>query len=105
MTQAEGNSRIHEVLFEGRLGWLVELEKMWCKVDIINHHEALISWKTSLEWASVTSWDLRAWAAMVIAWLIASKETKITNVEYIHRGYDNLVVNLKSLWASIEEIV
>ena len=42
---------------------------------------------------------------MVIAWLIASKETKITNVEYIHRGYDNLVVNLKSLWASIEEIV
>jgi len=53
---------------------------------------------------TVASWDLRAGAAMVIAWLIAEGETTITNVEYIHRGYDNLVSNLKALGADIEEI-
>ena len=104
MTQSKGISKIHEVLFEARLWWLIELEKMWCKVDIINRHEVLISGKSNLYWASVTSWDLRAWASLVIAWLLASWESKITNVEYINRGYENLVKNLKSLWASIREV-
>ena len=104
MTQANWISSIHEILFEWRLGWLLELEKMWCKVEVINNHEACIYWKSYLLWANVTSWDLRAWAAMVIAWLLASGQTKITNVEYIHRGYDNLVNNLKALWANIKEI-
>lgn len=103
MSQADWISKIHEILFEWRLSWLIELEKMWVKVDFTNHHEAAIYWKTDLEWAEVTSWDLRAGAAMVIAWLIASWETRVTNVEYIHRGYDNLLENLKSLWADIEE--
>ena len=103
MSQAEGKNRIHEILFEGRLGWLIELEKMGCECDVINHHEAHIYGKANLKWAEVASWDLRAGAAMVIAWLIAEGETKITNVEYIHRGYDNLVENLQKLWADIEE--
>jgi UDP-N-acetylglucosamine 1-carboxyvinyltransferase len=52
----------------------------------------------------VTSWDLRAWAAMVIAWLIAKWETKVTNVEYIYRWYENFVDKLRNLGAVIEEI-
>jgi len=48
MTQAEGVSRIHEVLFDGRLNWLVELEKMRGHIALMNPHEALIFGKTEL---------------------------------------------------------
>jgi len=42
MTQASGISKIHEILFESRLNFLVELEKMTANVAILNPHEALI---------------------------------------------------------------
>lgn len=103
MTQAIWKSSIHEILFEWRLAWLIELEKMWVNLDIINHHEAIIRWWKSLKAAEVTSWDLRAWAAMIIAWLIASWETKIWNVEYINRWYENIVSILSDLWADIKD--
>ncbi len=101
MTQAEWISKIHEVLFEWRLNFLVELDKMKGHTAILNPHEALIFWKMNLKWASVTSWDLRAGAAMVIAWLIAEWETKVTNIQYIERWYENFVDKLKKLWARI----
>ena len=101
MTQAEWTSKIHEVLFEWRLNFLVELDKMWWHTAILNPHEALIFWKMNLKWAYVTSWDLRAWAAMVIAWLIAKWTTTITNIEYIERWYENFIEKLQKLWANI----
>jgi UDP-N-acetylglucosamine 1-carboxyvinyltransferase len=104
MTQATGSSMIHEVLFEGRLGWTIELEKMWVPVNLLNRHECEIKGPTALIGTTVASWDLRAWAAMVIAGLIASGQTTITQVEYIYRWYDKLVWNLKSLGADIREI-
>lgn len=104
MTQAEWVSKIHEVLFEWRLNFLVELDKMRWHTAILNPHEALIFWPTKLKWANVTSWDLRAWARMVIAGLIAEWETQITNIEYIERWYENFIEKLKSLWAKIEKI-
>lgn len=104
-SQAKWISKIHEVLFEWRLNFLVELEKMWASVAIMNPHEALIFWPNQLKWwATVTSWDLRAWAAMVIAWLITEWETRITNVKYIYRGYEDFVKKLKALGADIEAI-
>jgi UDP-N-acetylglucosamine 1-carboxyvinyltransferase len=97
MTQAQGISKVHEVLFEGRLNFLVELEKMRGHVAILNPHQALIFGKTPLKAAQVTSWDLRAGAAMVIAGMIASGTTQVTNIEYIERGYENFVEKLLSL--------
>jgi UDP-N-acetylglucosamine 1-carboxyvinyltransferase len=41
-SQADGTSRINEVMFEGRLNFLVELEKMTAKIAILNPHEAMI---------------------------------------------------------------
>jgi len=61
MTQAVGKSEIHEVLFEWRLGWTIELEKMWVDVSILNRHECEIVWWNSLIGTTVASWDLRAW--------------------------------------------
>ncbi|MBF0913871.1 UDP-N-acetylglucosamine 1-carboxyvinyltransferase, partial [Candidatus Gracilibacteria bacterium] len=63
-SQAFGTSRIHEVLFEGRLNFLVELEKMTAKIAILNPHEAIIFGPNKLKGTTVTSWDLRAGMAM-----------------------------------------
>ncbi len=104
MSQAHWVSRVHEILFEGRLNFLVELEKMRGHVAILNPHQALIFWKTPLVWAQVTSWDLRAGAAMVIAGLIAEWQTRVTNVEYIQRGYEHFIEKLNALWADIQKL-
>ncbi len=104
LTQAQWESKIHEVLFEWRLNFLIELEKMWTKYTVLNPHEAIIHWPNNLKWgATVTSWDLRAWAAVVIAWLMAKWTTKITNIEYIYRWYEDFVNKLQSLGADIVE--
>lgn len=104
MTQADGVSKMHEILFEGRLNFLVELDKMRGHTAILNPHEAMIFWKMNLKWSEVTSWDLRAGAAMVIAGLIAEWETKVTKIEYIERWYENFVEKLQKLGARIEVV-
>jgi UDP-N-acetylglucosamine 1-carboxyvinyltransferase len=103
MTQCSGTSRVHEILYEGRLGWLVEYERLGCSPRIINLHEAKIEGPNKLIGATVNSWDLRSWAAMVIAGLIAQGQTKVENVYWINRGYDDFLGKLKSLGANIEE--
>jgi UDP-N-acetylglucosamine 1-carboxyvinyltransferase len=103
LTQAEGISRIHEVLYEGRFTYLLELEKMKGHVALLNPHEAMVFGPTPLRAATVSSWDLRAGAAMIIAGLIAAGETRITNVEYIERGYEDIVGKLVKLGAKIEK--
>ena len=105
MTQANWVSKIHEVLFEWRLGWLVELEKMWLNMKILNPHEAEITGWVNFKATTVTSWDLRAGCAVAIAGLMAQWETTVTNIEYIKRGYEDFVKNLQNLWADIEEII
>lgn len=104
-TQSNWISKIHEILFEWRLNWLVELETMWVDLSILNPHEAQIIWKAKFRsWKTVVSWDLRAGASMVIAWLITDWITNVEKVEYIHRGYEDIVKNLSKLWADIKEI-
>jgi UDP-N-acetylglucosamine 1-carboxyvinyltransferase len=105
LTQANGMSKVHEVLFESRLNWLVELEKLGANIAILNPHQAMIFGPTRFKaGATLTSWDLRAGAAVVIAALLVSGETHITNIDYIKRGYDNFVENLQKLGADIEEL-
>lgn len=101
LTQAEGISRIEEIMFEGRLNYLVEIEKMKGHPALMNPHEALIFGKTRLRGATVSSWDLRAGVAMILAALIAEGETNITNVEYIERGYENILGKLKAVGVQI----
>ena len=105
MTQAKGVSRIFETLFEGRLAYLYELEKMGAHVEILNSHQALIIGPTPLSGRLVASNDIRAGAAMVIAGLCAEGETTITDVRYIERGYDKLDEKLRALGAKIERNV
>jgi UDP-N-acetylglucosamine 1-carboxyvinyltransferase len=104
LTQAEGISRIHEVLFEGRLNWLIEIEKMKGHIAIMNPHEAMVFGRTHLKGTTVSSWDLRAWVTMILAGMIARGETTITNVEYIERGYEDIVGKIEKLGGIIESI-
>ncbi len=100
-TQAQGVSRIFEVLFEGRMAYLYELEKMGARVEILNAHQALIIGASPLQGRQVASNDIRAGAAMVLAGLCAKGETIVTDVQYIERGYENLPEKLRSLGAKI----
>ncbi len=104
LTQAEWVSRVHEVLFEGRLNWLVEIEKMKGHIAIMNPHEALIFGKTHLKGSTVSSWDLRAGVTMILAGMIARGETTITNVEYIERGYEDILGKIAKLGGKIETV-
>ncbi|MDD5751194.1 MAG: UDP-N-acetylglucosamine 1-carboxyvinyltransferase [Candidatus Peribacteraceae bacterium] len=104
MTQANGVSRIFERLFEGRMAYLYELEKMGAHVEILNAHEALILGPRPLKGRTVSSNDIRAGAAMVLAALCADGDTTITDVRYIERGYDGLDEKRRSLGADISRI-
>lgn len=104
MTQAQGVSRIFERLYEGRLGYLYELEKMGAHIEILNAHQALVIGPTTLKGRTVASNDIRAGAAMVLAALSAVGETTITDIQYIERGYDRLDEKLRSVGAKIERV-
>ncbi|HEY5714169.1 MAG TPA: UDP-N-acetylglucosamine 1-carboxyvinyltransferase [Candidatus Gracilibacteria bacterium] len=104
LTQCDGESIIFETLFENRLTYLSELEKMGAKVHIMNAHQAMIKGKTPLKAAQVQSWDIRAGAAMVLAGLVAEGVTMINNISYIDRGYEKFDENLVRLGAKLERI-
>ena len=104
LTQCEGVSMIFETLFENRLTYLSELEKMGAKIEILNAHQAKITGKTVLQSAQVQSWDLRAGAAMVLAGLVAEGETQVFNIDYIDRGYENFAQNLARMGAKVERV-
>lgn len=104
MTQANGVSRVHEVLFEGRMAYLYELESMGAHIEILNAHQALIIGPTTLRGRTIASHDIRAGVAMVLAALCAEGESLVTNVRYIERGYDHLDEKLRSLGAKIKKL-
>ncbi|MFH1375069.1 MAG: UDP-N-acetylglucosamine 1-carboxyvinyltransferase [Patescibacteria group bacterium] len=104
LTQARGKSRIFETLFDGRLNYLLELEKMGVRAELLNPHQAVIRGDGRLRAAKVASCDLRAGAAMVLAALNAKGKSEVTNIEYIDRGYERFDEKLKSLGAEIERV-
>lgn len=104
LTQADGRSRIHETLFEGRFNYFPELIKMGARIKKLNPHEAIIDGPTKLRGTSVKSWDIRAGAAMILAGLVAKGKTIVTDIHYIDRGYEELDEKLRKLGARIERI-
>ncbi len=104
LTQCEGESMVFETLFENRLTYLQELEKMGAKVQQMNPHQARIFGATPLRGAVVQSWDLRAGAAMVLAGLAAKGITRVSNVEYIDRGYEKFPETLELLGAVVRRV-
>ena len=101
MTQADGESEIHETIWENRFQNLYELQKMGAKVKI-DGERAIIKGKTPLQGHTVKATDLRAGAGLVVAGLLAKGKTTITNADLILRGYDKIVEKLSALGADVE---
>ncbi len=100
---ASGVSIIKERVWNGRFRYVEELLKMGADIDIIDD-TAIINGVHSLKGAAVRSSDLRAGASLVIAGLAAEGETTVTGIEFIDRGYQDLVDKLKSLGADIQRV-
>lgn len=104
LTQCVGTTRIYETLFEGRLNYLYELERMGADVELLNPHQAVVRGPQPLKGAPIFSCDIRAGAAMVLAALVAEGETVINDINYTDRGYERIDEKLRSLGAKIERV-
>ena len=104
MTLAEGVSRLTESVYETRFfGYCTELEGMGAKIDIRGKH-AEITGREKLKGTTVVARDLRAGAALVIAGLCAEGTTRVDNIHFVERGYEDLIEKLTALGAVIRRV-
>ncbi len=100
-TQADGTSLIHDPLYEGRLRYVNELNKMGANCLIADAHRAFIVGPTPLYGKEITSFDIRAGATLIIAGLMAKGKTIINNIYQVDRGYEKIEKRLRKLGANI----
>jgi len=105
LTQADGTSEIFETVFEGRLNYMHDLERLGANTFIRDVHTAVITGPTPLHGHEVVSIDIRAGATMVMAALLAEGQTTINDIEHIDRGYEALDERLNAIGARIERRV
>lgn len=103
-TQTKGPTLIHDPLYEGRLKYLEELNKMGADIIFCDPHRAIINGPTPLYGIEILSPDLRAGAALIIAGLVAKGQTIIYNIYQIDRGYERIEERLQSLGADIKRV-
>ena len=103
LTTVKGTSVVVENIFENRYRFAQELVRMGAKITI-EGKTAVIKGVKRLYGAKVNATDLRGGAALVIAGSIAKGITKIDNIEYILRGYENFITKLQKLGLDIEMI-
>ena len=97
---AEGRGTIIDTIYEKRVNHVFELAKMDADITTTNDH-IIYTGGRSLRGANVKATDLRAGAALVIAGLMAEGKTEITNIEFILRGYSDIIEKLRNLGADI----
>ena len=104
MTQAEGMAIVHETIYDRRLLFTDMLTQMGANIIMCDPHRVVISGPTALHGRKLTSPDLRAGIAMIIAGMIASGKTEIDNIYQIDRGYERIDERLRTLGANIQRI-
>ena len=102
LTQATGNSLVHETIFEGRLFFIDSLNQMGADVTLCDPHRAIVHGPTRLEGRTIETPDARAGLALLTAALAASGRSTIKNIYPIDRGYERLDERLRALGARIE---
>lgn len=100
LTKAEGTSIVTENVWDNRFQYINQLARMGAQITV-DGRVAIIEGVEKLKGAPVSSTDLRAGAAMVIAGLMADGVTEVFNLKYIDRGYEDFVQKLKGLGAQI----
>ena len=122
MTQATGESIVHERVFENRFGYTEYLKQIGANIELFNpevenpeefynfnaserkensFHAVKITGPTELHSTNLTVQDIRAGATLTLAALVAKGQSVIDNIELIERGYENLEGRLESLGANI----
>ncbi len=106
-TQAKGTVLIHQKMFESRLFFVDKLIDMGAQIILCDPHRATVigqNRQTPLRGIKMTSPDIRAGVALLLAALSAEGESEILNVEQIDRGYQQIDQRLRALGAQIERI-
>ncbi len=98
---ADGVSIMTEGVWDNRFKYIDQLTLMGAKVKV-DGKVAVVTGVDNLNGAPVKATDLRAGAAMILAGLAAVGQTEIDNIEFIDRGYDNIVEKLSAVGADIK---
>lgn len=96
-----GRGKVIDTIYEKRINHAAELALMGANI-VANNGEITYHAPNDLHGAEVMATDLRAGAALVNAGVMATGETKISNVEFILRGYDNIIEKMTSLGVDIK---
>lgn len=103
-TQAKGSLLIHQKMFESRLFFVDKIIEMGARIVLCDPHRAVVvglERKYPLRGITMSSPDIRAGVALLIAALSAEGKSMIQNIEQIDRGYQNIDERLRSLGAEI----
>jgi UDP-N-acetylglucosamine 1-carboxyvinyltransferase len=103
-TQANGQTLIHDSLYEGRFDHIGELQKMGAKAKVLDVHRVVVFGPTKLKGKTITSFNLRAGATLIIAALAAKGKTIIKDIYQVDRGYEKIEERLAELGADIRRI-
>lgn len=106
-TQAKGSVLIHQKMFESRLFFVDKLIDMGARIILCDPHRATViglNHESPLRGIKMSSPDIRAGVALLIAALSASGKSVIENIEQIDRGYQNIDERLRLLGAQIERL-
>jgi UDP-N-acetylglucosamine 1-carboxyvinyltransferase len=106
-TQAKGSVLIHQKMFESRLFFVDKLIDMGAQIILCDPHRAIVighDRRHSLRGASMSSPDIRAGIALLIAALSAKGKSRIDNIQQIDRGYENIETRLQQIGAGITRV-
>ena len=104
-TQARGSVLIHQKMFESRLFFVDKLIDMGAQIILCDPHRAVVvghDRKLTLRAQRMSSPDIRAGIALLIAAMSANGTSRIDNIEQIDRGYENIETRLNALGAQIK---
>jgi UDP-N-acetylglucosamine 1-carboxyvinyltransferase len=104
LTQANGDSRVFEHIFEDRLEWTGELAKMGAKIELKGPQRAVVHGPSKLKAADVEISDLRAGASLILGALAADGTSSIGGAHHVRRGYENIERKFLDLGARIERV-
>ena len=103
LSLAEGTSLVTEGVWSSRYRYVDELKRMGANIQV-DDKTAVVEGVDHLTGAPIQAYDLRAGAALVIAALAAQGRSEISNVQYIERGYEDIVSKLRAIGADIRAV-
>ena len=103
LSLAEGTSLVTEGVWSSRYRYVDELKRMGANIQV-DDKAAVVEGVDHLTGAPIQAYDLRAGAALVIAALAAQGQSEISNVQYIERGYEDIVSKFRALGADIRAV-